>query len=156
MVYAPAATMIATPIGPVRIEAGGAQLTGIRIGGQAEDSADPLLREAARQLGAYFEGRLEQFDLPLAPPSTSRGFDLREAICAVTFGRTRTYGDVADEIGSSARAVGQACGRNPFPIIVPCHRILSAGLRLGHYSAGAGLPTKAYLLKHERAQGWLL
>lgn len=151
MSYAPAATMIATPIGPVRIEAEGDQLTGIRIGGSALETVDPLLIEAARQLRAYFGRRLEQFDLPL-----SGGTQLRDAICGIPYGQTATYGELATRAAASARAIGQACATNRFPIIVPCHRVLPTGGALGHYSGGDGPTTKFWLLKHERAEGWLL
>jgi methylated-DNA-[protein]-cysteine S-methyltransferase len=156
MSYAPAATMIATPIGPVRIEAQDDTLTGIRIGRSAGDTDDPLLAEAARQLKAYFEGRLEQFDLPLASALSEQGPKLREAICGIAYGHTATYGELAVSASASARAVGQACATNRFPIIVPCHRVLPTGGALGHYSGGDGPATKIWLLKHERAEGWLI
>lgn len=149
--------MIATPIGPVRIEAEGEVLTGIRIGRAADTAVDhPLLDEAARQLRAYFDGALTRFDLPLAPADSERGPELRAAICGVGFGETATYGALADRTGASARAVGQACATNRFPIVVPCHRVLPAGGALGHFSGGDGPTTKIWLLKHERAEGWLL
>ena len=156
MLYAPAATMIATPIGPVRIEAEGGTLIGIRIGRGAGEATDPLLAEAARQLSAYFDGRLEDFDLPLADAASDQGPKLRAAICGIAYGRTATYGELAASTGASARAVGQACATNRFPIIVPCHRVLPTGGALGHYSGGDGPATKIWLLKHERAEGWLL
>jgi methylated-DNA-[protein]-cysteine S-methyltransferase len=157
MAYAQSAALIATPIGPVRVEADGDLLTGIRIGDAPPPTgAAPVLREACAQLHAYFDNRLTEFDLPLAPASTARGTDLRQAIRAVGFGETSTYGTIAGAIGSSARAVGQACRRNSFPLVVPCHRILSAGSRLGHYSAGEGVLTKQFLLTHEGAETWLL
>lgn len=157
MAYARAVAMIATPIGPVQIAAEGDALTGIRIGREAaSDADDPLLREAQAQLGAYFAGRLTVFDLPLAPSESDRGTVLRDAICGIGYGETATYGDLAALTGASARAVGQACASNPFPIIVPCHRVLGAGGALSYYSAGDGPETKIWLLKHERAEGWLL
>lgn len=149
--------MIATPIGPIRIEAEGDVLTGIRIGGTvATDSEEPLLAEAKAQLTAYFAGTLTDFDLPLAPLTSERGPELRDAICGIGYGETATYGDLAQRTGASARAVGQACATNAFPIIVPCHRVLGAGGALSYYSAGDGPETKIWLLKHERAEGWLL
>lgn len=117
---------------------------------------NPVIREALRQLNAYFAGRLTVFDLPLAPSLTPRGDALRQAIVAVPYGRTASYGDLAQAIGSSPRAIGQACARNPFPIVVPCHRILGAGGGLGAYSAGQGPITKSRLLDLERPQGGLL
>jgi methylated-DNA-[protein]-cysteine S-methyltransferase len=156
MAYARAASTIATPIGPVRIEAEGDALTGIKIGRDGGDADTPLLREAAAQLAAYFAGDLTVFDLPLAPANSDRGPELREAICAIGYGETASYGTLAARTGASARSVGQACASNPFPIIVPCHRVLPTSGALGYYSAGDGPATKAWLLKHERAEGWLL
>lgn len=156
MAYARAAATIATPIGPIRIEAEGDALTGIRIGRSGGDADTALLREAAAQLAAYFAGDLTAFDLPLAPAASDRGPELRQAICSIGYGETASYGELAARTGASARAVGQACASNPFPIIVPCHRVLPTGGALGYYSAGDGPATKAWLLKHERAEGWLL
>ena len=156
MAYARAAATIATPIGSIRIEAEGDALTGIRIGRSGGDADMLLLREAAAQLAAYFAGDLTMFDLPLAPAASDRGPELREAICSILYGETASYGDLAARTGASARAVGQACASNPFPIIVPCHRVLPTGGALGYYSAGDGPATKAWLLKHERAEGWML
>lgn len=157
MAYARSAAMIATPIGPIRIEAEGDMLTGIRIGRDADAGSEaPLLREAQAQLTAYFDGRLTAFDLPLMPADSERGPALRNAIRGIGYGETATYGDLAARTGASARAVGQACAGNPFPIVVPCHRVLGAGGALSYYSAGDGPETKIWLLKHERAEGWLL
>lgn len=156
MAYALGQTMIATPIGPVRIEAEGEVLTGIRIGRTSKLASLAVLDEAARQLAAYFAGALTRFDLPLAPADSERGPELRAAICGVGYGETASYGELAQRTGASARAIGQACASNRFPIIVPCHRVLPAGGALGHYSGGDGPATKVWLLKHERAEGWLL
>ncbi|WEK44526.1 MAG: methylated-DNA--[protein]-cysteine S-methyltransferase [Candidatus Sphingomonas colombiensis] len=146
--YARDSTVLATPVGRVLIQ-GGEVVTGITIG--VDDaphlaSADAL-RAAAEQLEAYFAGERRDFDLLLAPASTPRGGVLRAAIAAVGYGETASYGEVARAIGSSPRALGQACRRNPFPIVIPCHRIIGGA---GHYSAGDGLPTKNWLLNHER------
>lgn len=156
MAYARAAATIATPIGPIRIEADGDALASIWVGRSGGDADTALLRNAAAQLAAYFAGDLTVFDLPLAPAASDRGPELRQAICSVGYGETASYGDLATRTGASARAIGQACASNPFPIIVPCHRVLPAGGALGYYSAGDGPATKAWLLKHERAEGWLL
>lgn len=146
--YARDHAAIATPIGLVRVE-GDAALTRITIDreGAAERPASTLLREAAEQLAAYFAGERLTFDLPLAPLRTPRGEVLRAAMMAVAAGETARYGEVAARIGSSARAIGQACRNNPLPIVVPCHRIVGG---TGHYSAGEGIRTKNWLLDHER------
>jgi methylated-DNA-[protein]-cysteine S-methyltransferase len=157
MSYAPAATMIATPIGPVRIVAAGELIAEIRIGDPKKSfGSSPVLREAAEQLQAYFAGRLTRFDLPLKPATTQRRSEIWSAMRDVEYGRVATYGEIAERTQSIARAVGQACRHNPLPIVIPCHRILQAGYRLGPYSAGEGPTTKLKLLEHERAEGWLL
>ena len=156
--YARDAASIATPIGLVRVTGTADRIDAIAIlaAGDAIASDAPAIREAIQQLDAYFAGRLTAFDLPLAPSPTARGADLRRAIVDIGYGQTASYGALAKAIGSSPRAIGQACARNPFPIIVPCLRLLGAGGRLGAYSAGNGPITKSRLLDHERPQGGLL
>ena len=156
--YARDAASIATPIGLVRVTGTADRIDAIEIlaTGDAVASGPPAIREALRQIEAYFAGRLTAFDLPLAPSPTERGAVLRQGIVDIAFGETASYGALAKAIRSSPRAIGQACARNPFPIVVPCHRILGAGGALGAYSAGDGPITKSRLLDHERPQGGLL
>ena len=152
MTYAPDHGLIATPIGMVRIEGSADHLTRIAIEtNMAPESAPsgPALHEAAAQLRAYFAGALTAFDLPLVPLPGPRGEALRAGIAGVGYGETLSYGALARTIGSGARAVGQACARNPYPLVIPCHRILAAGGALGAYSAGDGPATKQWLLDHE-------
>jgi methylated-DNA-[protein]-cysteine S-methyltransferase len=108
------------------------------------------LDEARRELDLYFEGRLDSFDLPL-DWRLSQGFRLRvlQAIAAIPFGETRTYTEMASTAGNerAVRAAGTACGRNPLPLVVPCHRVLRSGGALGGY--GGGLPMKEGLLQLE-------
>lgn len=110
----------------------------------------PLLEEARAQLNAYFDRTLTALDLPLTPAPTPFQERVRTAMRAIPFGRTRTYADLARDIGSGARAVGTACGRNPLPLIVPCHRVV-ASHGLGGYTGGMGLDTKRALLRFEGA-----
>jgi methylated-DNA-[protein]-cysteine S-methyltransferase len=121
----------------------------------------PLLRRACDQLHAYFDGELNEFDLPLAPAGTAYRQRVWRALCAIPYGETRSCIDIARVAGGSARSVGQANGCNPIPIIIPCHRVVlapgrltqGATSRLGGYSGGEGLATKQYLLALEsRAQ----
>lgn len=146
-------TSIDTPIGRLAILADDATLTAIRVGAPAGDADDlarsAVLRAAADQLNAYFSNDLKQFDLPLAPLSSPRGAAHRAAITAIDHGAVASYGEIARRIGSGPRAVGQACRRNPFPIVVPCHRVIGAADAIGHYSAGEGVATKRWLLRHE-------
>ena len=139
---------IDTKVGPVLIEGDGMAITRVRIGERAQDAGDALVEEAAAQILAYFAGTRETFDLPLVPAATERGQALRDAIAGIGFGRTMSYGALAHEAASAPRAIGQACARNPFPILIPCHRV-TAGKGIGPYSAGDGILTKRTLLAHE-------
>lgn len=111
----------------------------------------PLLHEAKRQLDLYFDGKLTSFDLPLVPMGTEHQEKVWTAMRKIPFGETRSYGDLAREIGSAAQAVGNACGRNPLPILIPCHRITASAGKLGGYSGDGGLYTKRALLVLEGA-----
>lgn len=146
-----ATARIQTPLGWLLLSADDAQLTGVRIGVAASEAPAPdhrLLREAAAQFQAWFAGRLTEFDLPLAPAPGDDGPKLRAGIAAIPYGETRTYGDVGNAVGAIARAVGQACKTNAFPIIIPCHRVVSAGGQ-AFYSGGDGPRTKGWLLDFE-------
>ncbi len=141
---------VETPIGPVMVRATGDVLTSVRIGGTAQASGvqTPLLIEAMRQITAYFAGTLTRFDLPLQDLDTDEGRMLRAGIAGIPYGQTLTYGALASQTGSVARAVGQACKTNAFPLIIPCHRVISTSGR-EYYSAGEGPRTKSWLLDFE-------
>jgi methylated-DNA-[protein]-cysteine S-methyltransferase len=144
---------IASPVGRLALEADGDALAAVRWASAAEKApkaqSTAVLREAARQLQRYFAGRLKIFDLPLAPHGTDFHKRVWSLMRDIPFGETATYGGMAMALGSGARAVGTACGRNPIPIIVPCHRVLASGGKVGGYSGGHGLPTKRRLLALE-------
>ena len=123
-------------------------------GEDADGESSALLAEACRQLSEYFDGKRQAFDLPIAFAPGLTG-DVQRAMCAIPFGETRTYGDLAKELGAPAQAIGQACGANPVPVIVPCHRILGAS-GLGGFSAPGGVETKVALLRHEGAASLLI
>ena len=123
-------------------------------GEDADGEYSALLAEACRQLSEYFDGKRQAFDLPIAFAPGLTG-DVQRAMCAIPFGETRTYGDLAKELGAPAQAIGQACGANPVPVIVPCHRILGAS-GLGGFSAPGGVETKVALLRHEGAASLLI
>ena len=142
---------IATPIGFVSVTAIGDVVSAITIGGDSVPrGTGECVSEACDQLEAWFAGDRRSFDLPLLPAKTPRGDVLRNGMVAIGYGETMSYGALALELTSSPRAIGQACARNAFPIVVPCHRVLGAGGALGAYSAGDGPKTKAWLLAHER------
>lgn len=150
--YARDQALIATPIGAVRVEGDDAMVTAVRIGagGAAAPGSAVAVRRAAEQIAQWFAGDRQNFDVALAPALTPRGAVLRQGLVDIGFGDTLSYGALARQLGSSARAIGQLCARNPFPLIVPCHRVLGRGDVLGHYSAGEGPRTKSWLLDHER------
>ena len=142
-----------TPVGRLAVEADHDAVTGVRWASAGERTRDrtstPILKEATRQLDRYFGRRLRRFDLPLA----ARGTDFQKSVWTmmrdIPYGETATYGGMAAALGSGPRAVGMACGRNPIPIIVPCHRVLGSGGKEGGFSGGRGLPTKRQLLALE-------
>lgn len=139
-----------TPVGPVTIQADAGRITRLRFAADGpDDSDDPLLEEAARQLEAYFSGQRHQFDLPLNAEGPTHHQAVWDAMCRIAYGETRTYGDIAEEIGSNARAVGTACGANPIPIFIPCHRVIGKDGKLVGFSGGDGKKTKAKLLDRE-------
>lgn len=142
---------VETPLGWVTLVASGDALTGLRWGRSERDDASALPDEAAAQLASYFTGGRRSFDLPVAPVGTVHDRAVWQAMRDIPPGGTRSYGDVARTVGSSPRAVGGACGRNPLPIVVPCHRIVRAGGALGDYSAPGGRQTKRFLLALEGA-----
>jgi methylated-DNA-[protein]-cysteine S-methyltransferase len=108
-----------------------------------------LFREATKQLEAYFSGKLEYFDLKLAPEGTEFQKSVWKALCKIPYGETRTYKDIAASVGKpkAYRAVGLANNRNPIAIIVPCHRVIGSNGKLTGYASG--LDVKAFLLKLE-------
>jgi methylated-DNA-[protein]-cysteine S-methyltransferase len=127
-------------------------LTALDFGGK-KSAGEPtkLLLQAKRQLDAYFAGKLHDFDLSLAPHGSAFERRVWQLMTEIAYGETRSYGELAQALGAAPRAVGQACGRNPLPILIPCHRVLAAGGALGGYSGGAGVETKRRLLMLEGA-----
>jgi len=121
----------------------------VRIGELAEDERHPILLEAERQLDEYFAGKRKEFEVPLDMRGTSFQKNVWEALLAIPFGETRSYGQLAKQLGNpnATRAVGAANGRNPLSIIVPCHRVIGSTGKLTGF--GGGLETKAHLLNLE-------
>jgi methylated-DNA-[protein]-cysteine S-methyltransferase len=120
-------------------------------GATAEDTRHPLLRQAQQELEEYFAGKRRTFTVKLDPSGTQFQNKVWKALRTIPFGETRSYGQIADQIGSrkAVRAVGAANGRNPIPIIVPCHRVIGADGTLTGF--GGGLAIKARLLALEGA-----
>lgn len=112
----------------------------------------PLAKDAVRQLRAWLKDPRFSFGLPLAPAGTHFQRRVWEQISAIPAGQTRSYGEVAEAIRSGPRAVGNACGANPYPIVVPCHRVVAANHGLGGFARQRGgflLDVKRWLLTHE-------
>lgn len=138
------------PVGDLTIFEDGGAIVAIDWGWVEDQSETPLLVEARSQLQAYFDGARTHFTLKLAPTGTSYQKKIWQALCEIPPGTTRTYADIARRAGGSPRAVGGANGRNPIPIVIPCHRVV-ATTGFGGYSGGEGLPTKRFLLALEQA-----
>lgn len=146
-----------SPLGQLRIFARDHLIVAIHLPTQANapelqsklDSRDPLLRKAAAQLDAWFAGRRQTFDLPLAAAGTGFQRSVWSALQSIPFGETRSYSQLAIDLGrpQACRAVGAANGRNPIPIVVPCHRVVGQDGSLTGYAGG--LAAKRWLLAHE-------
>jgi methylated-DNA-[protein]-cysteine S-methyltransferase len=156
-------TQMDSPVGPLRIVARDGAITAIefldapdapaqRIGRPAGDEArdDALLLEAVRQLTAYFARDLKEFDLPLRPEGTPFQRLVWDQLLTIGYGSSASYGEIAGRLGKTghgARAVGLANGRNPIPIVIPCHRVVGADGSLTGY--GGGVERKQILLDLE-------
>ncbi|PZR00571.1 MAG: cysteine methyltransferase [Cereibacter sphaeroides] len=141
------------PLGPLTLTEENGRITSLDWHDRPGEGSD-LLNEAVAQLAAYFDGRLTRFDLPLEF-GEGLNADIRRAMSAIPYGETRTYGDIAKDLGIPAQAVGQGCGANTIPVIIPCHRVLGA-TNLGGFSAKGGVETKVALLKLEGAASLLI
>jgi len=143
---------VESPVGRLALEAEGDALSVVRWASPERArvaAVPPILKEARRQLERYFAGKLTRFDLKLAAHGTDFQKRVWKMMRDIPYGETATYGGMAMALSSGPRAVGMACGRNPLPIIVPCHRVLGSGGSEGGYSGGRGLPTKHKLLALE-------
>jgi methylated-DNA-[protein]-cysteine S-methyltransferase len=139
----------------VRTEGGFlAEIAFLRKSGKALAPRDRLAERACAQLQRYLDDPEFRFDLPLVWQGTPFRRSVWKKIAAIDSGRTRSYGEIARELGSAPRAVGQACGANPVPLVVPCHRVVAlAGIGgFAHHEAGFHLAVKRWLLAHEGAK----
>jgi methylated-DNA-[protein]-cysteine S-methyltransferase len=156
-------TTFESPVGELRVIAGRSAITAIEFGGPVpsgasarssisraaavaagrpvgdRDDAHPILREAVDQLRAYFAGELKEFDLPLDPQGTAFQLSVWDQLRTIGYGETASYGEIARRLGmtpAASRAVGLANGRNPIPIVIPCHRVVGANGSLTGYAGG--------------------
>ena len=147
-------TLVAAEPGLLAILWPGPDRKGLQLPGhQIEDPDHPVLAATAYQLVEYFLGERTMFDLPLAPTGTPFQLQAWQALREIPYGETRSYREQAARIGrpTASRAVGAANGRNPLPIVVPCHRVVGATGTLTGFAGG--LDTKRWLLDHERNHG---
>jgi methylated-DNA-[protein]-cysteine S-methyltransferase len=144
-----------SPLGDVTVSEEGGAIVALDWGWGRDQQETPLLREARLQLYAYFDRELIEFELRLAPRGTAFQQRVWQALRAIPYGQTRSYAELAANLGSAPRAVGQANAANPIPIIIPCHRVIAAN-GLGGYSGCDGLSTKRALLELEAPVGALL
>lgn len=140
-----------SPLGALTVTEEDGALVSLDWGWACQTEQTPLLLEAQAQLDAYFDRKLTIFDLPMAPHGTAFQERVWAALTMIPYGETRSYGALAAQLGSGARAIGTACGLNPLPILIPCHRILAADGGLGGYSGDDGVETKRRLLRLEGA-----
>jgi len=145
---------IASPAGPLVLTEQAGKIVSLNFADRpaaGKSLASPLLREAAKQLAAYFARRLEDFDLPLAADGTPFQKLVWRRMQKIRYGETMSYGEMAEALSTGPRAIGGACAGNPICILIPCHRVLGAHGALGGYSGAGGLATKRYLLELEGA-----
>jgi methylated-DNA-[protein]-cysteine S-methyltransferase len=154
-------TVLDSPVGELRIIERGGAISAIEFApwrpptdGRplgVRDDAHPVLAAATRQLAAYFAGDLTEFDLPLDPQGTEFQLRVWRELLRIGYGETRSYGEIAARLGhtnAASRAVGVANGRNPIPIVIPCHRVIGADGSLTGYAGG--VDRKQTLLDIER------
>ena len=153
MEYNPTYYVYPTPQGRVTIASDGRAVTGLAFGERAypgQRRATELTNRAANQVQEYLAGKRRAFDLPLAPAGTAFQQRVWQALLDIPYGEVRTYSQVAQAVGNprACRAVGQANNKNPIPLIIPCHRVVAAGGKLGGYAHGEHI--KRFLLDLEQ------
>lgn len=148
--------ILRAPFGALGVRIAGNQLTGVEFlppGTSPITSSLPLVEQLEKELVAYYANPGHAFDLPLEPIGTPFRQRVWNALLAIPAGQTRSYGAIARQLSSAARAVGQAVGDNPLPILIPCHRVIAADGGLGgfmHSRGGYSQDIKRWLLRHER------
>ena len=139
-----------SPIGDLTVTEVDNHIVSLDWGWAAENKETALLREAHRWLNEYFDGHCPTMTLPLTPPGTDFQQKVWKAITDIPMGQTQSYQQLAQKLGSHPRAVGAACGRNPIPLLIPCHRVVAKDGKLTGYSGEGGVETKVFLLNLEK------
>lgn len=138
--------LVNTPLGEMVLGEDGGKITRLYLRAQdvpagSGQEQTPVLQEALRQLGEYFDGTRKVFDLPLQPRGTAFQQRVWRALCDIPYGQTRSYAHLAEQIGrpKACRAVGMANHKNPIPILIPCHRVVGADGSLTGYAGGLAM-----------------
>ncbi|MFA6641911.1 MAG: methylated-DNA--[protein]-cysteine S-methyltransferase [Methanomethylophilus sp.] len=145
-----------TSLGMLSISSDGAVITGVYLPTEnlpsLPEGTDLLMNRAAEEIGEYLSGRRKTFDLPAEQEGTEFQHQVWHAITAIPYGKTKTYGEIARQIGrpGAAQAVGTACGNNRLPLLIPCHRVTAAD-GLGRYAGGGQLKLRLLRLEHDLA-----
>jgi methylated-DNA-[protein]-cysteine S-methyltransferase len=141
-----------TPVGPITVSEENGEIVSVDWGWGRDQEETPVLRQARDELHAYFDGTRASFTVKLNPAGSAYRRRVWDALCAIPYGATRSYAEIARVAGGAPRSVGQANAANPIPILIPCHRVLASN-GIGGYSGGEGLDTKRYLLALEQHAG---
>ena len=144
-----------SPVGPLGADAADGAITALVWGRAGTLTRGQLFDQLSDELAAYFAGSTTGFTVPLSPRGSDFQLRFYQTLCAIPYGETLTYGDLAKSLGVTAQAIGQACGSNPIPILIPCHRVLASN-GLGGYSGAGGIEAKVALLRLEGAAGLLI
>lgn len=148
-------TEVPSPYGSLSISEVDGAITALGWKKPDVTGSTPLLEEAAQQLTAYFAGELREFDLPLRPKGDAFQQSVCNAMLDIPYGEVTTYGEIAKKLDTYGQPVGNACGANSIPIIIPCHRVLAVD-GIGGYSGDGGIERKIELLKLEGGFPFLL
>lgn len=140
-----------SPVGDMTLFEENGAIFALEWGWACSQNPSPTLLQAKEYLDAYFDGEAQDHDLPLKPKGTPFQHRVWAALRHIPYGSSLTYSALATQVGSHARAIGSACGNNPIPILIPCHRVLGSNGALTGYSGEGGLETKAALLMLEGA-----
>lgn len=145
---------VPSPVGDLTLSERDGAIDALAWGNGCHGTSTPLLNAGANWLSGYFAGKFTSpVDLPMAPAGSEFQRRVWQVMIDIPPGETVTYGDVARQLGSAPRAVGGACGANPIPILIPCHRVVGSNGGLGGYSGAGGLTTKRALLDLETLTG---
>lgn len=141
-----------SPVGDLTVSEEDGALVSVDWGWGRDQEQTPLLQKARDQIQDYLDGKRQDFELPLKPMGTAFQQRVWSAMQKIPYGQVQTYGALAKSIKSGPRPVGTACGANPLPIVIPCHRVVASNGGPGSYSGEGGLDTKRMLLALEGYQ----